>query len=137
LAFHFSLSLTSNCRNWSPNYSVLVFKLICSLPLFSVFYYIFRSNMPVVYEVAVRFGSFVSEKCPPCVFRFRKIGLSVSPLEHTKKYVVRFGSVRQIPGSVDHYPSPLSFDTGRVIRWRIKWRIKCLNIYFLFARLTF
>jgi hypothetical protein len=25
LAFHFSLSLTPNCRNWSPNYSVLVF----------------------------------------------------------------------------------------------------------------
>jgi hypothetical protein len=24
LAFHFSLSLTPNCRNWSPNYSVLV-----------------------------------------------------------------------------------------------------------------
>jgi hypothetical protein len=23
-AFHFSLSLTPNCRNWSPNYSVLV-----------------------------------------------------------------------------------------------------------------
>jgi hypothetical protein len=26
LAFHFSLSLTPNCRNWSPNYSVLVFQ---------------------------------------------------------------------------------------------------------------
>jgi hypothetical protein len=25
LAFHFSISLTPNCRNWSPNYSVLVF----------------------------------------------------------------------------------------------------------------
>jgi hypothetical protein len=25
LAFHFSLSLTPNCRNWSPNYSVLVY----------------------------------------------------------------------------------------------------------------
>jgi hypothetical protein len=25
LAFHFSLSLTPNYRNWSPNYSVLVF----------------------------------------------------------------------------------------------------------------
>jgi hypothetical protein len=24
-AFHFSLYLTPNCRNWSPNYSVLVF----------------------------------------------------------------------------------------------------------------
>jgi hypothetical protein len=24
LAFHFSLSLTPNCRNWSPNYLVLV-----------------------------------------------------------------------------------------------------------------
>jgi hypothetical protein len=24
LAFHFSISLTPNCRNWSPNYSVLV-----------------------------------------------------------------------------------------------------------------
>jgi hypothetical protein len=24
LAFHFSLSLTPNCRNWSPNYSVIV-----------------------------------------------------------------------------------------------------------------
>jgi hypothetical protein len=24
LAFYFSLSLTPNCRNWSPNYSVLV-----------------------------------------------------------------------------------------------------------------
>jgi hypothetical protein len=24
LAFHFSLSLHPNCRNWSPNYSVLV-----------------------------------------------------------------------------------------------------------------
>jgi hypothetical protein len=24
LAFHFSLALTPNCRNWSPNYSVLV-----------------------------------------------------------------------------------------------------------------
>jgi hypothetical protein len=30
LAFHFSLSLTPNCRNWSPNYSVLV--LIVTLP---------------------------------------------------------------------------------------------------------
>jgi hypothetical protein len=25
LAFNFSLSLTPNCRNWSPNYSVLGF----------------------------------------------------------------------------------------------------------------
>jgi hypothetical protein len=28
LAFHFSLSLHPNCRNWSPNYSVLVFNVI-------------------------------------------------------------------------------------------------------------
>jgi hypothetical protein len=27
LAFHFSLSLTPNCRNWSPNYSVLVYQV--------------------------------------------------------------------------------------------------------------
>jgi hypothetical protein len=33
LAFHFSLSLTPNCRNWSPNYSVLV--LVATINLFS------------------------------------------------------------------------------------------------------
>jgi hypothetical protein len=38
--------------------------------------------MPVVYEVAVRFGSVRLVR---------------------KKYVVQFGSVRQIPGSLDHY----------------------------------
>jgi hypothetical protein len=38
LAFHFSLSLTPNCRNWSPNYSVLVsFERIYCLLLFDSF----------------------------------------------------------------------------------------------------
>jgi hypothetical protein len=32
LAFHFSLSLTPNCRNWSPNYSVLVLLIETSKP---------------------------------------------------------------------------------------------------------
>jgi hypothetical protein len=31
LAFHFSLSLTPNCRNWSPNYSVLVLNRIANV----------------------------------------------------------------------------------------------------------
>jgi hypothetical protein len=30
LAFNFSLSLTPNCRNWSPNYSVLVLPAFAS-----------------------------------------------------------------------------------------------------------
>jgi hypothetical protein len=43
--------------------------------------------MPVVYEVAVQFGSVCSVR---------------------KKYVVWFGSVRQIPGSVDQYMNDMT-----------------------------
>jgi hypothetical protein len=54
--------------------------MTCSLPLFSVVNYISMSNMLVVYEVAGRF------------VRFGKN--------------MWFGSVQQIPGSVDHHSEP-------------------------------
>jgi hypothetical protein len=74
LAFHFSLSLTPNCRNWSPNYSVLVLfsGTPLPLPIHDISFVPFGDSFLVV--------GIYSNRHKLCIFRFNPDGGNWSQL---------------------------------------------------------